>query len=61
MRVLAEIRWCETHGREEGWPNCPEKGSKETCVVVDAQVTRKESCGCPVDHPEGQECHEPCF
>ena len=54
MRVLAEIRWCETHGREEGWPNCPEKGSKETCVVVDAQVTRTTAGSTP--RPYKQPC-----
>ena len=60
MRVLAEIRWCETHGRRAQIGGCTGQRWKG-CVVVDAQVTRKESCGCPVDHPEGQECHEPCF
>ena len=55
MRVLAEIRWCETHGKTTIVADDPafcvwgeSIWESPLCVVVDAQVTRKddESASC---------------
>ena len=43
MSVLAEIRWCETHGTNtSGLPDrCRHMDYGNDCVVVDAEVTAK--------------------
>ena len=47
MRVLAEIRWCETHKQStDSDETCYGFFDRRVnpCVVVDAQVTRKDEC-----------------
>ena len=70
MRVLAQIQWCETHGKttivaddpafcvwgESIWESL-------LCVVVDAQVIRKDD-GCPCcerGHDGACSCRAECF
>ena len=53
MRVLAEIRWCETHGRRAQIGGCTGQRWKG-CVVVDAQVTRTDDDKCGYCGGSGQ-------
>ena len=55
MRVLAEIRWCETHGRRAQIGGCTGQRWKG-CVVVDAQVTRTTTDPTPRPYKQCPDC-----